>query len=405
METTKQEEARHLQPHIIILPGPGLGHLIPFTELAKRLALHHNFSITFIIPTDEDTPVEVRISLTVNRSLPSPRRALVGTNFSIGSSSCSCTRICALVVDLFSLSAIDVAKEFGIPSYVFYPTTATCFSLVLHMPELDKIYPGEYRDSPEPIELPGCFLLHGKDLMDPVQDRKGKAYKRLLQIRDRYNSAQGILINSFMDLEPGPIRALKVSRVLSLKPPVYPVGPLVQGSGIISSRGSVLFVSFGSGGTLSQKQLNELAFGLEMSEERFLWAVRSPNEFAAFCGRTKEKGLVVASWAPQIQVLSHGATGGFLTHCGWNSDLESIVHGVSLIAWPLLVKVGENGLVGKEEVARLAKGLIGGEEGKGLGLKMKDLKGAAARALRGDGSSVKALAEVAHRWSSSNVQK
>lgn len=141
------------------------------------------------------------------------------------------------------------------------------------MPELDKIYPGEYRDLPEPIELPGCFPLHGKDLMDPVQDRKGKAYKRLLQKRDRYNSAQGILINSFMDLEPGPIRALKEGRVLSLKPPVYPVGPLVQGSGIISSRGihesespgyclkwldeqpevSVLFVSFGSGGTLSQK--------------------------------------------------------------------------------------------------------------------------------------------------------
>ena len=66
----------------------------------------------------------------------------------------------------------------------------------------------------------------------------------------------------------------------------------------------------------------------------------------------------------------------------------------------------KNRLVGKEEVANLAKGLIGGgEEGKGLGLKMKDLKGAAARALREDGSSVKALAEVAHRWSSFNVQK
>lgn len=326
------------------------------------------------------------------------------------------------------------------------------------MPELDKIYTGEYRDLPEPIELPGCFPMHGKDLMDTVQDRKGKAYKGFLERRDHYNSAQGILINSFMGLEPGPIRALKEGRGLSLKPQVYPVGPLVQGSGISSSgmhksessqhclkwldeqpEGSVLFVSFGSGGTLSQKQLDELAFGLETSEERFLWVVRSPNEKAAnaaffgmesakspfdflprgFLERTKGKGLVVASWAPQIQVLSHGATGGFLTHCGWNSILESIVHGVPLIAWPLYAeqkmnavmltedlkvalraKVDENGLVGREEVAKLAKVLIEGEEGKRLGQKMKDLKDAAARALREDGSSAKALAEVAHRWSS-----
>ncbi|KAK4425088.1 UDP-glycosyltransferase 72B3 [Sesamum alatum] len=91
------------------------------------------------------------------------------------------------------------------------------------------------------------------------------------------------------------------------------------------------------GGTLSVEQFKELALGLEMSGQRFLWVVRTPQENAAdaylntqtivkdpldflpegFLERTKGRGLVVLSWAPQIQVLSHGSIGGFVTHCGW----------------------------------------------------------------------------------------
>lgn len=54
-----------------------------------------------------------------------------------------------------------------------------------------------------------------------------------------------------------------------------------------------------------------------------------------FVERTAEVGLVVPSWAPQVPILSHESTGSFLSHCALNSTLESIVHGVPMIAWPL----------------------------------------------------------------------
>lgn len=40
-------------------------------------------------------------------------------------------------------------------------------------------------------------------------------------------------------------------------------------------------------------------------------------------------------WAPQLQILAHPAIRGFLTHCGWNSALESMCMGVPMIAMPI----------------------------------------------------------------------
>ncbi|MCL7037747.1 hypothetical protein MKW94_020011 [Papaver nudicaule] len=466
--------SKNLQPHVIILPTPGMGHLIPLTELAKRLVSHHGFTITFTIPTETDSPskaqklvldslpssidymflapvdlsdlpsdakIETRIAYTVTRSLPS-----LSDSFRLITST---HRVVAFVVDLFGADGFDVAKEFNVKPYIFFPTTAMGLALFFQLPKLDQDYTGEYRDVPEPIQIPGCVPINGIDLFDPAQDRKNEAYKWVVHHAKRYKLAEGIMVNSFDDLEPGPIKALKGAEWGN--PPVYPVGPLIRtGEGDDVSDpagclkwlddqplGSVLFVSFGSGGTLSSEQLTELALGLEMSEQRFLWVARSPSDKTAnatyfnpqsikdpfdflpkgFLERTKKLGLVVPSWAPQVQVLSHVSTGGFLTHCGWNSTLESIVHGVPLIAWPLFAeqkmnalmltedlkvalrpKANKQGIIGRDEISRVVKGLMEGEEGKRLRCKMRDLKDASARVLSENGSSSKSLAEVASTW-------
>ncbi|KAF3968560.1 hypothetical protein ACB098_11G120500 [Castanea mollissima] len=458
-------------PHIAFLPCPGMGHLIPLVEFAKLLLHHHDFHITCIIPTTGSPskamkevlqalptsidhvflpPVSLedlkgakpglQITLTMTRSLPSLRDVLT--------SLVATTRLVALVVDPFGIDALDVAKELNVSPYIFYPTNAMVLSLLLNSPKLDETVSCEYRDLPEPVKLPGCIPIPGRDLIDPMQDRTSEWYKMFLRTSKQMRLADGIVINTFMELDGNAITALEEeTKNLSL----YAIGPIIQsgsrnpveGSDCLrwlnnQPSGSVLFVCFGSGGTLSYDQMNELALGLESSKQKFLWVVRSPNNELAnaayladqtldnnplaflpngFIERTKEQGLVVPSWAPQAQVLSHNSTGGFLSHCGWNSTLESIMQGIPIIAWPLFAeqrmnavlltddlqvalrpKANEKNLVDGEEIAKVINSLMVGEDGKKIRNRMKNLKIAAEKALSPNGSSTKALADLTSQW-------
>ncbi|KAH7294231.1 hypothetical protein KP509_28G061900 [Ceratopteris richardii] len=105
---------------------------------------------------------------------------------------------------------------------------------------------------------------------------------------------------------------------------------------------SVLYVSLGSVATVKKDQLQELALGLGAAGLATLWVVREDltgekgtSLPEGFLQRTQER-IRIVSWSPQLLVLSHGAVGGFLTHCGWNSIIEALSMSVPLLAWPQL---------------------------------------------------------------------
>ncbi|EPS71272.1 hypothetical protein M569_03488, partial [Genlisea aurea] len=283
------------------------------------------------------------------------------------------------VTDLFGSFAIDAVKEFRIPTYMFYTSSAASLSIYFYISELDASRDGEIRDLPALVKIPGFVPIRRSDLSSSLQNTGNPEYKFLLDLIRKSSAADGVLVNSFPELEPEIFSALK--HALGKIPPIYPIGPLVRSEPIGSRKqtelfdwldrratGSVLFVSFGSGGTLSSRQLMELALGLELSNQNFILVVKKPNDgnkSAAYMGggktggtdgvvrylplgfteRIKDAGFVLPEWAPQVEILRHAAVAGFLSHCGWNSTLESVVHGVPMIAWPLFAEQRTNAVL------------------------------------------------------------
>ncbi|XP_054783962.1 hydroquinone glucosyltransferase-like [Prosopis cineraria] len=470
----RSEVSMEKTTHIAVVPSPGFSHLIPILDFSKRLVhLHPHFHVTFIIPSLESPPsasiaylqnlpsnieslflppiskqdlpqedghVAIQIQLTVTKSLPSLRHELTSLN--------SRSPLAAIVTDSFASEVLGFAKELSTLSFLYYPSNASALSFCLYLPTLDEEISGDFRDVPAPIQIPGCVPLHGRDLPDPVENRSSEYYKMFLKRSKRLLYVDGLLVNSFTEMEERAIRVLTQKESCFRHPPVYPVGPITRTGSSNEENGSecmrwlenqppssVLYVSFGSGGTLSQNQINELAFGLELSGQKFLWVLRAPSSsvHAAYLGsanenpldflpegfleRTKEQGFVVPFWAPQIQILSHSSVGGFLSHCGWNSILESAQNGVPLIAWPLFAeqrmnavlltdslkvalrpKVNKNGIVEREEISKLVKRLMEDEEDKEICKRMKDLRDSFTNALKEDGSSTKILSQVALLW-------
>ncbi|KAG2657388.1 hydroquinone glucosyltransferase-like [Panicum virgatum] len=475
MESSASTVAASSRPHVVLVASPGAGHLIPMAELARRFVAHHGLAATLVTFTDlsapnansailsslsasqvstvalpavslDDLPSDAHIGTVLmelmGRSIPHLRALLRDIS--------SAAPLAALVPDFFGSTVLPLAAELGVPGYIFCPSNLTVHALMRSAVELnDGAASGEYRDLPDVLRLPGGLLLRREDYADGFKNSKQPIYAHLIEAGRRYRAADGFLVNTFHEMEPGNAEVLEQAAEQGTFPPAYPVGPLIRPSSDEDDAsacldwldrqptGSVVYVSFGSAGSLSVEQTAELAAGLEDSGQRFLWVVRMPSldggNSAMFTGRggsdkddddplawlpegflerTSGRGLAVASWAPQVRVLSHPATAAFVSHCGWNSTLESVASGVPMVAWPLDSEQRTNAALLSEnvgvalrpraaraEIAAAVREVMGGEEkGRAVRLQAGELQQAAARACAPGGSSWQMLEEVAGKW-------
>lgn len=176
---------------------------------------------------------------------------------------------------------------------------------------------------------------------------------------------------------------------------------------------SVMYVAFGSFIHLTKAEAKELALGLLYSGQPFIWAYPKPREEGGrqelpegFLDQVKGKGLVL-EWAPQKRILSHPSTGAFLTHCGWNSTMESTCFGVPTLCLPFVAdqylhckmmveewKVGlrlernpDEGIALTDDISRLTQELLVGAKGDPLRKRAQELKLAAETSIQPGGSS------------------
>lgn len=211
-----------------------------------------------------------------------------------------------------------------------------------------------------------------------------------------------LLCNSSHELEPA---------AFSLAPKIIPIGPIFSNNQYSvcpqdqtclkwldqQSPNSVIYIAFGSFTTFSSIQFQELCFGLERSNRPFLWVVQTditepaeniyPKGFEARIGK---RGRMVG-WSPQKKILSHSSVACFISHCGWNSTLESVGNGIPMLCWPYFAdqflnrsyvcdvwKVGmklekdESGVIRQGEIVRKIELVLNDEELKGRAKELKE---------------------------------
>ncbi|KAJ0609851.1 putative flavonol 3-O-glucosyltransferase [Helianthus annuus] len=233
---------------------------------------------------------------------------------------------------------IDVANEFDLPTY-------KQDIIGLSKQEGEIVVPCFV--TPVPMKV-----VRAVSQIDEDPDILGNSFRKL-------RKAKGIMVNTFLELETHAINSFSDTNF----PPVYPVGPILNLDGVAGKAddmdvinwlddqppSSVVVLCFGSMGTFDEVQVKEIARGLEQSGHRFVWSLRRPPQEQTseglpdnydwvlpdgFLERTSRIGKVIG-WAPQVSLLAHEAVGGFVSHCGWNSMLESLWFGVPTAAWPM----------------------------------------------------------------------
>ncbi|TMW84038.1 hypothetical protein EJD97_000173, partial [Solanum chilense] len=325
--------------------------------------------------------------------------------------------VTCIVSDGIMSFTLAAAQEIGVPEVQLWTTSACGFLGYMHYTTL--IEKG-YAPLKDVSYLTNGYLETTLDCIPGMKDVRLRDLPTLLREYahiwyERARNASAIILNTFETLESEVLESLR-----TLLPPVYPIGPLhllvkhvddenLKGLGSslwkeepeclqwldTKEPNSVVYVNYGSITVMTPDQLIEFAWGLANSQQEFLWIIRPdivsgyesilPPEFVE---ETKNRGML-ASWCSQEEVLNHPAIGGFLTHSGWNSTLESITSGVPMLCWPFFAEQQTNcwfsetkwgiGMeidnnVKRDEVESLVRELMVGEKGKEMKKKAMEWK-------------------------------
>nr|XP_043622141.1 UDP-glycosyltransferase 85A8-like [Erigeron canadensis] len=334
---------------------------------------------------------------------------------------------------------LKAAERFGLPNVIFWTPSACGVLAYTHYRDLIQRGYTPLKDLSDITNgyletvldwIPGMNNIRLRDFPSFIRttDINDIMLNFLIKESDAISSGSAILLNTFDALEQESVNSLR-----SLNPQIFTIGPLhmmqedVQderlkhiGSNLwvedmscitwldTKDPGSVVYVNFGSITVMTKEQLIEFGWGLANSKKDFLWIARPdivggkeammPNEFVQ---ETKERGMVT-SWCPQELVLKHQAIGGFLTHSGWNSTIESISNGIPMICWPFFseqqtncryscvewgIGMEINPNVNREDVEALVREMMDGKKGKMMNKKAFEWKRKAEEAVAIGGTS------------------
>ncbi|XP_048327306.2 7-deoxyloganetin glucosyltransferase-like [Ziziphus jujuba] len=388
-------------------------------------------------PSDEDATQDIPSlcdSITNNLMLP-PFLDLLKKPIK-NTSSTNIPPVTCIICDGFMSFGVEAGGQLGIPVVVFFSIAACAVMGFRQYPALMEKGLAPLKDEQGSLTtsgfldmvidwIPGMKDIRLKDL--PTLFRIANpsdliVFKFVIESVQRANDASAVVIHTFHALEQHVVDALSSS----MTPQIYTIGPLqllLNNIPQVSSENiryslwkeetqclqwldskppnSVVYVNFGSITVMTPQQMVEFGMGLAKSKHSFLWVIRPdlvigksavlPPEFE---DEVKERGLI-ATWCSQEQVLNHPSVGGFLTHCGWNSTIESLSAGVPMLCWPFFAeqqtncryvcKEWEVGMeidnnVKRDEIEKLVRELMEGVKGKQMKAKAKEWKKLAEQA-------------------------
>ncbi|KAG0582237.1 hypothetical protein KC19_3G045100 [Ceratodon purpureus] len=356
-----------------------------------------------------------------------------------------------IISDMFLGFTQELADKLSIPRYCLYSSPAHFLSFTFHMPQFDsegRLPATSWEDKPFLIpNFPSILPAH----LPPFQLTVSNAVNSFFVEESKpLWRAAGVIVNTVYELESPVIDGLRAYLAENSPnkevPTIVTMGPVMgelwEGGSTSTFRerlnatpkreacfdwldqqaeSSVLYICFGSIVMPSDAQVHELAVGLESSMQPFLWVLRileagktlSQVLPEGFLERTKSRGFVYTSWAPQLHILAHRAVGGFLSHCGWNSAVEGMIMGVPMIAMPVMgdqmlnatlivkvlgvgIRVNEIGVwyetVGKEIIEKAVRTLMTGADGEAMRRKAAQVSVTIQKSVRPGGSSYENLA-------------